>query len=145
MKQKSDFFISHASEDKDEVAQQLYEKLTLLGFEVWYDSVKMGIGESLNEKINEGLSQSKYGIVILSETFLKKTWTKRELNGLFSKANGQDKVILPIYHKISYEKVKKKYPILSDIVGLNTTLGIDELAKRLKDRFDKDNVSKKKE
>lgn len=45
-----DFFVSHASEDKD-VAEPLVGKLSQTGAKVWYDRIELTIGDSLREKI----------------------------------------------------------------------------------------------
>ncbi|MNG40440.1 hypothetical protein D3C84_1290240 [compost metagenome] len=39
---------------------------------VWYDEFELEIGDSLRRSIDNGLKNSKYGIVILSEAFFKK-------------------------------------------------------------------------
>lgn len=42
-----DFFISHASEDKDEIVRDLAEALKENGFDVWYDEFELKVGDSL--------------------------------------------------------------------------------------------------
>ena len=79
-----DVFISHASEDKESFVNDLVEELTKLGVKVWYDKLCIIWGDSLRSKIDEGLRNSKYGIVILSEAYIKKGWTQYELEGLFN-------------------------------------------------------------
>src|SRR6266487_2354994 len=59
---KTELFISHASEDKDEVARPLAEELTRLGFRVWYDEYSLRLVDSLREKIDEGLANCTYGL-----------------------------------------------------------------------------------
>ena len=82
-----DFFISHASEDKEEVARPLYEALTTTGCRVWYDEFSLKIGDSLRRSIDRGISNSRFGIVILSENFLAKEWPARELDALYGERN----------------------------------------------------------
>ena len=83
-----DVFISHASEDKTEVAAPLANALRRGGVKVWLDRQELRIGDSLREKIDEGLSESRFGIVILSPHFFQKGWPKRELNGLMALEEG---------------------------------------------------------
>ena len=64
-----DVFISHASEDKDEFVRPLAAALTALGLKVWYDEWTLTIGDSLRQRIDEGLMASDYGIVVLSRNF----------------------------------------------------------------------------
>lgn len=45
-----DVFISHASEDKADIARPLYEALSGFGVTVWFDEAELGIGDSLRRK-----------------------------------------------------------------------------------------------
>ena len=80
-----DVFISHAWEDKEDFVDELYNALTALGIKVWYDTSKIKWGDSMRKKIDEGLSKSKFGIIVLSPNYIaeNKYWTKIELDGLF--------------------------------------------------------------
>jgi len=64
-----DVFISHASEDKASIARPLTDALIVAGFSAWFDEYELKIGDSLRGKIDEGLKNSRYGIVILSKSF----------------------------------------------------------------------------
>lgn len=124
-----DFFISHAWEDKEAVAKPLADALIAKGAKVWLDKYAMTVGDSLRQSIDDGLAHSRYGIVILSETYFKKFWTGKELNGLFAKQEDGKKVILPVWHNISKDKVKEYSPILADMLALKTAdFTIDEIA-----------------
>jgi uridine kinase len=126
-----DVFISHAGEDKEDVAIPLAEKLKDLGFSVWLDAHILLLGDSLRRKIDEGLSKSKYGIVILSPDFFKKEWPKKEFDALVSREDGKDKVILPIRHKISHDDIKKSSPLLADKLSVSTAKGLDFIAQQI--------------
>lgn len=136
-----DVFISHASEDKDSLVRPLAEKLTELGFDVWYDESSLKVGDSLRQKIDQGLASSRYGIVVLSESFFAKNWTQYELNGLVAREMHGGKVILPIWHKVSKDEVLSFSPTLADKVALNTAIpSVSEIAKQLAEVLS-DNVS----
>jgi hypothetical protein len=62
---KYDAFISHAREDKESFVSDLANMLKNLGAAIWYDEFSLKIGDSLSKSIDKGLSDSKYGIVIL--------------------------------------------------------------------------------
>ena len=53
-------FISHASEDKDEVARPLAEALRENGLTVWYDEFELRIGDSLRMKIDKGIANNNF-------------------------------------------------------------------------------------
>lgn len=128
-----DFFISHASEDKGEIAEPLALALIERGVNVWYDKFSLSVGDSLRKSIDLGLANSKYGIVILTPVYFKKFWTEKELNGLFAKwANSEEKTILPIWHNISKDTVASFSPMLADILALKTAdFTINEIADQL--------------
>ncbi|MFZ4861305.1 TIR domain-containing protein [Sphingobacterium sp. Mn56C] len=117
-----DFFISHASEDKEDIVRSLADNLKENGFSVWYDEFELKIGDSLRKKIDAGLINSRYGIVIISPSFVKKNWTEYELNGMVAREMNGHKVILPIWHKISKDEVLKFSPTLADKMALNTSI-----------------------
>ena len=77
-----DFFISHASEDKEGFVRQLAETLEAKGAGVWYDEFTLNVGDSLRREVDRGLASSRFGVVVLSEAFFKKEWPQRELDGL---------------------------------------------------------------
>ena len=133
-KKDFDFFISHASEDKDEFVRDFAANLIESGFTVWYDEFELKIGDSLRRNIDKGLGNSRYGIVIISPSFIKKNWTEYELNGMVAREMNGHKVILPIWHKISIDEVLKYSPSLADKLAFNTSIhSIKDIIKALKD------------
>ncbi len=78
-KQRWDIFICHATEDKKEIAGPLAKELKARGLEVWYDDFSLKLGDSLRQSIDRGLSQSRFGVVILSSHFFEKHWPQQEL------------------------------------------------------------------
>lgn len=126
-----DVFISHASEDKAEVAEPLVQVLVHRDVRVWYDRIVLEVGDSLRRRIDEGLAKSRFGIVVLSPAFFGKGWPERELAGLVQKEIDGQKVILPIWHKVTAEEVRRYSPILADRVAGSTAEGIEPLADRL--------------
>ena len=60
----------------------LAERLVSAGLKVWYDDFSLKVGDSLRRSLDEGLSKSRFGVVILSPSFFKKEWPQKELDGL---------------------------------------------------------------
>ncbi len=60
---------------------------------VWYDEFTLRVGDSLRRSIDNGLKNSRYGIVVLSEAFFNKEWPQRELDGVFAREVNGEKVI----------------------------------------------------
>ncbi len=135
-----DFFISHASEDKDAVARPIAKKLSNQGFRVWFDEVELVIGDSLTKQINAGLSKSKFGIIVLSEAFLSKQWPQMELAGLIARMGRQEgRIILPIWHGVSVDQIVDQLPIVADLVAISTDSGIDNVTTKLVESISKKN------
>ena len=127
-----DVFISHASEDKESVVRPLANALVNKGLKVWYDEFELKIGDSLRRKIDRGLSKSRFGIVVLSKDFIRKGWTNYELDGIISKANTGEQVLLPIWHGITKQEVLDYSPSLADKVARNTaTYTVEEIASEI--------------
>jgi hypothetical protein len=123
-----DIFISHASEDKEQVAKPLAEELQKRGLRVWYDEFSLSLGDSLRRSIDEGLAQSRFGVVVLSRGFFAKEWPQRELDGLTSREVVGGKVILPIWHGVSHADVVTYSPTLADRLAMVSERGIPALA-----------------
>jgi len=127
-----DAFISHASEDKDDLVRPLAEALQRNGCLIWYDEFQLRVGDSLRRSIDKGLARSRFGIVVLSPAFFAKNWTQYELDGLVAKEMTGGKVILPIWHKVSKDEVMSYSPSLADKFALSTAMyTVEELAKAL--------------
>lgn len=117
-----DVFISHASEDKESFVNEFVDELQKLGINVWYDVLMIAWGDSLRAKIDEGLSKSKFGVVVLSQNYIakKKFWTKAEFDGLFQREE-TGKTILPIWHNITKKQVMEYSPMVAAKLALNTS------------------------
>lgn len=131
---KWDVFISHASEDKERVALPLAEELKRADLKVWYDKFELRIGDSLRESIDEGLRESRWGVVILSPSFFLRAWPKNELNGLAQREADGRKVILPVWHEVTDHQVRQQSPILADRIAAHSTDGIASVAAEIVER-----------
>jgi len=127
-----DIFISHAFEDKDSIARPLYNELIRRGVRVWFDEATLELGDSLRRKIDEGLSRCRFGVVILSPSFLAKDWTQRELDGLVARETASgEKAILPIWHQLDGKTLAKYSPILADKLAAKSSDGVSAAADKI--------------
>jgi predicted transcriptional regulator len=82
--------------------------------------------------IDRGLSESRYGIIILSKKYFEKRWTQRELSALINKeVTSGRRIILPILHNMSNEEVKAKSPLLAPSFVARSSEGVPEIARKL--------------
>ena len=124
-----DVFISHASEDKDDFVRSLANELVNKALKVWYDEMTLNMGDSLRQKIDNGLANSRMGLVVLSPAFISKGWTNYELDGIVTRAVSGEQILLPIWHNITKQQVVDFSPSLADKVARSTaTHTINEIA-----------------
>lgn len=131
-----DVFISHAHEDKEGFATPFVDELKKRGVKVWYDNDEIKWGDSLRAKIDSGLNHSRFGIVVISRSFISKGWTNHELDGLFNLEMTHGKTILPIWHDITKTEVQNFSPSLAGKKAMSTAVMTpaeiaDELVKLL--------------
>ena len=140
--QKYDVFISHANKDKSDYVDELYLILRKLGISIFYDSDVLSWGDNWKQVILDGTEKSEFAIIVISENFFGREWTERELEEFLKRqnANGQ-KIVLPLLHNVTIDKLVEKYPDLGDIQMISTDkyskeeieiLFAKELIKRLK-------------
>lgn len=135
-KTEYDVFISHASEDKTDFVDELAAEIEKLGIKAWYDKNNIGWGDSIRERIDEGLRKSKFGIVILSPSYIAegKYWTKVEFNSFYELEAEKGKFILPIWHKLTKKEVSDYSPTISNKNALSTAnFTPKEIAEKLKE------------
>ncbi|MCX5999945.1 MAG: toll/interleukin-1 receptor domain-containing protein [Chloroflexi bacterium] len=131
-------FISHDSRDKDELVRGLALELQKIMCPVWYDEFSLSVGDSLRESIETGLKKAKYCILVLSASFFSnKGWGKAEFDSVFTREILEERnVILPVWHNVTVREVYEYSPRLADKVGLPSTLGTQQLARRLRAKID---------
>jgi hypothetical protein len=126
-----DVFICHASEDKEEFVRPLAEKLREMGLVVWYDEANIGLGQSLSGTIELGLSRSRFGVVVITPSFLKKTWspgsdesfTRKELEQLSALSRSGNARILPVWRGVTREQVLAASAALADALAYDASQG----------------------
>jgi tetratricopeptide (TPR) repeat protein len=116
-----DVFISHADADKPGFVELLASRLQRAGLQVWYGDYSLEWGASTTASIARGLAESRYGIVVLSRSYLREGGSLHQLRGLLHREINVGKTILPILHDISVEEVRKFDLSLADMHPLDTS------------------------
>ena len=118
---KYDVFISHANKDKLNFIDELYNSLDNLGINIFYDKKSLEWGDKWKDRILDGVKQSEFAIIVISENFFDREWTEKELNEFLNRQNknGQ-KIILPVVHNITMEQLRDKYPSVAEIQAINS-------------------------
>jgi hypothetical protein len=88
-------FVSHRGTDAKE-AERLSNELVKAGHKVWLDSWKIDVGDSIVQRINEGLEGSTYLVLCYSSSGVLSPWMGREwMSFLAGQLNGKDVKLLP--------------------------------------------------
>ena len=132
-----DVFISHAGEDRAEVAEPIADALIKRGYRVWLDQHQLGIGDRLFSKIDDGLKKSRFGLVILSPHFFLKKWPEAELNALAAlEATEGQKKVLPVWHQIDEAGVRAASPLMAAVFAARTADGLDRVIQQVTEVLD---------
>jgi signal transduction histidine kinase len=89
-------FLSHTGADKP-FARRLGVELRASGAKVWIDEAEIKLGDSLIEKIGEGIGSCDYLGVILSPDSVVSEWVRREVEiAMNREIKGKRVVVLPL-------------------------------------------------
>ncbi len=128
---RNDVFLSHAGADKPFV-RTLAEALGLAGISYWFDENEIGWGDSITEKINDGLRNSRFVILCIGETFGERPWANGEMQAAVNRQNESGvKVVLPLLLG-KRSAVLEKYPLLQDLRSLSAEEGLPSIVDSFK-------------
>jgi hypothetical protein len=96
MKHMDSVFISHSWHDK-RLARKIAETLRSIGGKVWLDEAEIKLGDSLIEKIREGIDSVDYVIALLSKNSVSSPWVTKELDiAMNQEIGGKTVKVLPV-------------------------------------------------
>lgn len=89
-------FISYNHKDS-EFAERLALELVGHDVKVWKDSWRIGVGDSLIQKVQDGLEGARFFCVIFSKNSLESEWVKREITAaLLREIENRKVMLLPV-------------------------------------------------
>jgi predicted peroxiredoxin len=89
-------FISHSAKDKPFV-RKLAADLVANGVKVWLDEQRILVGDSIPEKIAQGLAESDIFLIVVSQNSVASSWVKKELsNALVHEIERRKVTVMPI-------------------------------------------------
>ena len=110
----------------------LAERLLAEHVEVWYDEFSLSVGDSLRRSIDRGLSQSRFGIVVLSPSFFAKQWPAWELDRVGRTSERRAARRHPSGMARCHPQGRAGvFPSLADKVAATSASGLDEVVRRL--------------
>jgi CheY-like chemotaxis protein len=126
-------FLCHAHRDKATYVRPLVEELKQRRVTFWLDEAEIGWGERITDKINQGLANSRYVLVFLSDAFLERNWPQKEMNAALNLESSADVVVVLPIMIASPDEVFARYPLLRDKIYLEWSAGAEYIADRLKE------------
>jgi RNA-directed DNA polymerase len=101
-----EIFLSHASEDKAEIARPIFEACTKAGLKVFLDEDHIGWGENFTKKINTALGAARTVLIVVSSNSVSKDWPLAEINtALAFEVEGKKRVIAVVVGKPDLSKL----------------------------------------
>ncbi len=92
----ANIFISHRGEDID-LSEQLAQDLRNYGNDVWLDKWEIKLGDSIIEKMNQGLAGANYVILCYSSSGIDTPWMSAEWMSSFARQLGGANIkIIPV-------------------------------------------------
>lgn len=70
-------FVSYAGEDS-QLAEEISESLRAKGIDAFFAGWEIGFGEDLVKRLNDGLAQAAFFVLLVSPAFLRKAWPMAE-------------------------------------------------------------------
>lgn len=122
-------FLSYAFEDKD-LAGRVALALQTQGIDTWWAGWCMAAGDSLRQKIDQGLAGCTHFVVLLTPNSIEKPWVKQEMDaGLVRTLNAQA-VFIPLRHQLSPRELP---PLLSGLLSPEVNVQADDIQQLIHD------------
>src|SRR4051794_26452924 len=129
-------FLSHSSVDKP-FARKLAKELEQRKVQIWLDEIEIRVGESIPEKIGEGILKADILCLLISQESSASNWVRREVNAFMPRWLKGEATILPC----RIDKVEM-HTLLADIKYADFSdafeTGLEQLLKavRLREEID---------
>lgn len=136
---KRDYFICHATPDKDVYARPLVKALEAAGMSCWLDEAEVLAGDSLTGAIDRGLESSQYVVAILTPRSVGRQWSEYEIrNTLARQIHEGTTRLVPVLADFTGEELEdllRRFPVLRDRLRLSWDAGISNLTSSLDRRL----------
>lgn len=132
---RPDRFICHDSRDEEAFVRPLVHALAPHMLKVWYDEHSLSVGDSLIDKIEEGLQTRRFGVMVVSPNLIANhRWPKREFRSLVTRdiEDGHG-LILPVWLNVGRRQVRDYSLDLADrhAVRASGAADADQVARTL--------------
>jgi hypothetical protein len=122
---RSDYFISYSTADKEIFAAPLAAALRARRQRVWLDDTEIVAADTLETVIRQGIDGANFGVVVLSPSYFARDWTLREWQLL------QTKRIFVVLHGLTLMEAITLSPELGTRRMLRSSDGAEVVADQL--------------
>lgn len=92
-------FLSYTTADAP-LAKRIAEALMAHGIDTWWDQWEIRAGDSLRQKIDQGLGGCTHFVVLLTQSSIDKPWVNAELDAAFVRKLSNECRLIPLRHGI---------------------------------------------
>ena len=103
------------------MARPLHKALSEASVYAWLDESEIRLGQSIRQKIDEGLAHCRSATVILSRPFFAKSWTQYEMDGIVGRKMQGGILLFPIQHGITIDEIRGYSPSLAGLSLWNSS------------------------
>jgi len=101
-----DLFLCHSPKDRVEVVEPLRQALMDFGISCWVTFAEITVGDSIIQKVNDGLTKSTYVLLVISPSFLiDQDATQQTRAALYRETREGRKLVLPMVVNYSGQMV----------------------------------------
>jgi len=130
-----DVFICHCSTDKKDIVDPLVAACIDAGIKCWFDSQEIQWGDSIPQRISDGLQKSQFVLVVISENSVNRRWPLKEISAAIAAEVSHGAVrVLPLYVG-DRRKLEQLVPLLADKHGLTWNGNPENVVEALRRRL----------
>lgn len=122
-------FLSFGSADK-EMARRIATQLMASGIDTWWSEWEIGAGDSIRQKVDEGLGTCTNFLVLLTPNSIKRDWVNTEIDAGFLRKISQRSRFIGLRHGVEPYDLS---PLLATAHCPAVSDGLDELPQIIND------------
>lgn len=126
----SDVFISYVTDD-EWLKRELAEQLAKEGIST--ADAMLNLGDNLLHRVEQGLREAEFGVLILSRGFLRRPWPRQELEELamLDRNFGPQTQLLPVWHGVDQQYIARYSSALASRLGIDSGEGVEKMAEAI--------------
>jgi hypothetical protein len=109
-------FILHYYKDRESMALPLANALEAEGLPVFHDDFMLEPGDDLEDRIRNGITKYKFGIVVISRAFVRIGWQVSGIRCLYDELSSEYKDIYPVWHNITRNDLTNFLPVIERFI-----------------------------